>query len=135
MIPGSWNRSICGQVLPRSNGSVTHPWSDLRACPADKADSAIAPLTAFLLAAGPGRGYKQGSHMTPTLIVVVVAVVVLAAIGAFLLFRSRPPKEEPIFHFNCPSCRRRLRYRAQQAGRQGACPQCKGVFTFPLAGK
>jgi hypothetical protein len=71
--------------------------------------------------------------MPTAVIVILVALVILAAAGIFLYVRSRPPPEEPIINFPCPHCKRKLRYRQGQAGRRGACPRCKGDFTFPLA--
>jgi hypothetical protein len=69
--------------------------------------------------------------MSQTVIILLV-VGVAAVIGVVVLIvRSRPPKEEPVFYFNCPNCRRKLRYRSKQIGRHGACPQCKTTFQFP----
>jgi hypothetical protein len=66
------------------------------------------------------------------LILIVVAVVVVAAgVGVFLVMRSRAPKEEPLQHFKCPNCRRKLRYRPSQAGHKGMCPLCKQHIVFP----
>jgi hypothetical protein len=69
---------------------------------------------------------------TTTLLVIGAGAVVLVAAGAgFWLLRSRPPKEEPVYHFNCPHCRRKLRYRKKQLGHTGQCPQCRKPLTFP----
>jgi hypothetical protein len=65
--------------------------------------------------------------------VIVIAVIVLVG-GAAVVFvaaRARRPKEEPVQHFKCPSCRRKLRYRSNQAGHKGMCPLCKQHLTFP----
>jgi hypothetical protein len=64
------------------------------------------------------------------IILLVALAVILVGVG-LLLYRSRPAKEEPVHHFNCPNCNRRLRYRGKQAGHHGACPRCKQPFLFP----
>jgi hypothetical protein len=64
-------------------------------------------------------------------IVIVVIVLVAGAVGLFVAARARRPKEEPVQHFKCPSCRRKLRYRQTQAGHKGMCPLCKQHLTFP----
>ena len=63
---------------------------------------------------------------------------ILLAIGAallglcgYLFVRLRRPKEEQVYHFNCPHCRRRIRYLAHQVGHQGMCRRCRRPLTFP----
>jgi hypothetical protein len=69
----------------------------------------------------------------PTVWVILAVAVVLVGGGVFVWLRAhRAPKEEPTFHLNCPSCGRRLGYRARQCGRTGQCPRCRSTFTFPL---
>jgi hypothetical protein len=61
-----------------------------------------------------------------------LGLVALVGLGAvFLFLRSRAPKEEPILHFNCPGCGRKLRYKARQAGHSGKCPRCERPLIFP----
>jgi hypothetical protein len=71
-----------------------------------------------------------------SLVIIIVAIVALlaAAIGLVVYLRRRPEEEEDL-HFQCPSCSRRLRYRAKQAGHQGACPRCRETFVFPGGAK
>jgi hypothetical protein len=72
--------------------------------------------------------------MSPPILALLGVVVVLGAVGGYLLLRPRRPAENrPDAHFNCPSCGRRLRYRASQAGRPGMCPRCRTALTFPRA--
>jgi hypothetical protein len=71
----------------------------------------------------------------PYVIGIVVAVALILAIGGFLYLRNRPPEEEEDLHFNCPSCKRRLRYKPKQAGHHGACPRCRESFVFPNVAK
>jgi hypothetical protein len=72
----------------------------------------------------------------PLLIGIVSAIVLLAALVGIIVYRRRRPAEdEEEFHFNCPSCGRRLRYRAKQAGHKGACPRCRETFDFPGGAK
>jgi uncharacterized paraquat-inducible protein A len=63
---------------------------------------------------------------------IVVAVAVAAVlVGGFLFMRLRRTAEEEIFHFNCPSCKRRFRFPAKLIGQSAACPRCRTRFTFP----
>jgi hypothetical protein len=66
-----------------------------------------------------------------TLIVLLVIVALALIVGVVVYLRTRPPQEEEPLHFNCPSCKRRLRYLPKQAGHQGACPRCRETFVFP----
>lgn len=71
--------------------------------------------------------------MDPTYVVIglIVGVPVLAVAG-YLFARSRSgPKEVVYEHFNCPHCKRRLRYQQKQAGHSGQCPRCHRPLTFP----
>ena len=47
---------------------------------------------------------------------------------------SRTPGEEPVYHFRCPGCRRRLRYRRAQEGHAGKCSHCGHGVIFPTEG-
>jgi hypothetical protein len=62
---------------------------------------------------------------------VLIGVAVVGVVGGFYWFRGRRPKEEPVFHFRCPGCKRRLRYRARQVGHRGECSHCRQAITFP----
>ena len=75
--------------------------------------------------------------MDNTTILIVVVAVLLGGVGLFFFLRARNagPKEEPYFHFNCPGCRRKLRYRARQAGHSGMCPRCNNPCVFPAVPK
>jgi len=70
--------------------------------------------------------------MEPSTIVILVVVALMGAVGGFVLFqRSKKPKEELVYRFECTSCKRRLKYTARQAGHSGMCPQCKKPLKFP----
>lgn len=58
------------------------------------------------------------------------AVIALAG-GYFLWTRLRAATEEPMYHFRCPGCDRRLRYRARQVGHRGECSNCGQQLFFP----
>jgi hypothetical protein len=64
--------------------------------------------------------------------VVIVAVVLMAAVGVFLFVRSRKPREVASYYFRCPSCKRKLKYFARQVGHKGMCGSCKEQFVFPV---
>jgi hypothetical protein len=58
--------------------------------------------------------------------------VLLVALGGYWYKRSRPAKEEPVYYYVCPGCKRKLKYRSRQMGHSGMCPRCKRPFTFPM---
>jgi hypothetical protein len=67
---------------------------------------------------------------TQTVVLIAGAVVVL--VGGYLLWaRLRAAPEEPVHHFRCPGCHRRLRYRARQVGHRGVCSHCGQHLFFP----
>lgn len=59
----------------------------------------------------------------------------LAALISVILLAVRfwPKKqvEDPSHLFNCPGCKRKLRYRESQVGHKGKCPQCGKALVFP----
>jgi uncharacterized paraquat-inducible protein A len=68
------------------------------------------------------------------IIYLLIAITVGAALGygAIQFSRARSSvKDEPMFHFNCPKCKRRFSYRARQSGHKGACPRCGQHLVFP----
>lgn len=67
---------------------------------------------------------------TWTLIYIFLALVVVGVV-AYLVLHLRKPKEEPFFHFRCPGCKRRIRYRERQVGHTGVCSHCGQSLTFP----
>jgi DNA-directed RNA polymerase subunit RPC12/RpoP len=70
----------------------------------------------------------------PLIWLVGAGVVAALAVGAYLFVRSRrTPRAEPYLHFRCPVCKRRIRFRASQAGHNGRCSHCGGKLTFPPA--
>jgi DNA-directed RNA polymerase subunit RPC12/RpoP len=74
----------------------------------------------------------MATMIDPVYIVVgAIAVGLLAGVGYFILRARSRPKEIVYEHFNCPHCKRRLRYQSKQAGHSGQCPRCRGTLTFP----
>jgi hypothetical protein len=70
----------------------------------------------------------------PLTLALIALAVILAGGGGYLFLRLRRPKgEEPVYHFECPHCRRRLGYRAGQGGHKGQCPRCRKALTFPVS--
>ncbi len=65
------------------------------------------------------------------LIFVGVVVALALAAGGYLLFRSKPKVEEPAYYHRCVKCKRRMRYRKEQAGRHAVCPTCRNQFVIP----
>jgi hypothetical protein len=71
--------------------------------------------------------------MNTPLVIFLVLLACAAGLGCYRYYRSRPAPEEAYFHFQCPICKRKLRYRASKAGQPGMCPRCRNACTFPLA--
>lgn len=69
--------------------------------------------------------------MSPTIVIVIVFGLLAIAGAGYLLTRSRASQEEEVYHFSCPGCRRRLRYREKQVGNKGQCPRCGTALAFP----
>jgi hypothetical protein len=67
-------------------------------------------------------------------IVWIVAILGVLFVCGFFLYRwlKRSGREEPVYHFSCPGCRRRLKFRARQAGHRGMCSNCKTNLEFPV---
>ena len=68
-------------------------------------------------------------------VLIILGVGAGLAVGGYLFLRSRAEPEELYYRFLCPSCGRKLRYRARKAGRPGMCPRCKQRCTFPAVPK
>jgi hypothetical protein len=67
-----------------------------------------------------------------TILLVVIPVLLLAAGGGFVYWwRMRGERQEEVYHFRCPACKRKLRYVARQVGHRGMCGNCKQPLTFP----
>jgi hypothetical protein len=64
-------------------------------------------------------------------VALIAAVLLALAVAYWWWARPRSPPDEPEYHFRCPGCRRRLRYRAGRVGHRGVCPQCRQHFLFP----
>jgi len=72
--------------------------------------------------------------MNPMIWLLVALVLVALGIGAYRFVRARiGQREEPFLHFRCPGCKRRIRFRAKQAGHSGQCSHCGNKLTFPSA--
>jgi predicted Zn-ribbon and HTH transcriptional regulator len=65
------------------------------------------------------------------LLIVAVAGMSVAHVILFVKRLRRRKKAEVVFRIQCPSCRRKLRYRKRQIGRAGMCPRCKEKLEFP----
>jgi hypothetical protein len=71
--------------------------------------------------------------MLVAMFVALAVVVVIGGIFGYRAVQARRPKEEPRLHFKCPHCRRRLGYRASQAGHKAMCTHCFQHLRFPEA--
>ena len=73
--------------------------------------------------------------MNPTLIVGIVIGLLAVAGGLFLFVRWRAQQQQAradeYYHFRCPGCKRRLRFRARQSGNKGRCSHCGKDIVFP----
>jgi transcription initiation factor IIE alpha subunit len=70
--------------------------------------------------------------MDPTILLAVLAAVAVLA-GGFLLVRrlGRRGVDATFHHFQCPGCRRRLRFQGRQVGHKGRCSHCGRDLVFP----
>jgi hypothetical protein len=69
-------------------------------------------------------------------VLVAGAAAALVVVGVLVAVRLRRPKVDTnLYHFRCPGCRRRLRYRAKQVGNRGSCSHCKKDLIFPPLSK
>jgi hypothetical protein len=66
--------------------------------------------------------------------VLLLSGVAIVVGGGYWYLRPRGPKEEVYYHFLCPNCGRKLKYKARKAGQPGVCPRCKKGCTFPHSG-
>ena len=66
--------------------------------------------------------------------------VILCLLGAavvaggifFYLRRRHPVEQETYYRCHCPSCNRKLKYKASRGGHRGICPGCKKTLAFPM---
>jgi hypothetical protein len=91
----------------------------------------LEPVEKITLYHQPGNGVEMTIMGTTELLFIGVAVVAVLAIVAYVVVRSRRPREEAIYHFRCPGCKRRLRYRERQVGHKGTCSNCGQHLSFP----
>lgn len=66
--------------------------------------------------------------------IAITGVVLALGCGWYLLARwkaQQGAKDEAVHHFLCPGCKRRLSFRARQAGHRGECSRCGQAFVFP----
>jgi len=69
--------------------------------------------------------------MTALTGILLLGGVAALAIGSYFFWPPRPAQEEVFYHFQCPACGRKLRFRARRAGKQGICPRCRKRCTYP----
>lgn len=67
----------------------------------------------------------------PFVLIGLVALLLIANVAIALHARMRQQKIEALFHYVCPKCSRRLRYRETQIGRLARCPLCERPIVFP----
>jgi hypothetical protein len=80
---------------------------------------------------------KDGPSYVKTKLGVAFGII---AVGMLILnwgqlrriMRERRAKRDQIFFpMTCQNCKRRLRCLSTSAGKQGLCPKCGGICTFP----
>jgi rRNA maturation endonuclease Nob1 len=69
--------------------------------------------------------------MMDTTLLLVLGAILAAGAGVWVYLRARSPTAIRFFHFRCPGCRRRLRYKEPQAGHKGECSNCGRELIFP----
>jgi hypothetical protein len=76
-------------------------------------------------------GSLATSKVIPIAIVGVFVLLLVANVVVAMRGRLKQGKEEVFFHYNCPKCRRKLRYRERQIGSLARCPLCERPIVFP----
>jgi hypothetical protein len=82
---------------------------------------------------------QRTGHREPDMtgLIVLGSIVGVFAVGSscylFVKWKKaqQTAKGEEVYHFRCPGCNRRLRFRARQVGNKGKCSHCGGVVVFP----
>jgi DNA-directed RNA polymerase subunit RPC12/RpoP len=77
------------------------------------------------------KDWVSRSRTLPTVIIGSVILLLVANIGVVVHSRLRQRKDEIVFHYHCPKCSRKLRYRESQIGRLAKCPLCERPIVFP----
>jgi hypothetical protein len=78
-----------------------------------------------------------GGGCVPDLTTLALLGLAVLALGGGLAYvlarRNRGLRDarDAYYHFRCPSCKRRLRYRSAQVGHKGKCSHCASPVTFP----
>ncbi len=99
----------------------------------------------YVASGGSGDGDCGGSSFTQrnsmwedqgkmtTLWIAVGVVVMMGASYLFLRWRAGQGggQDDTVYHFKCPSCKRRLRFYGRQVGHKGICPHCRHAVVFP----
>jgi predicted amidophosphoribosyltransferase len=67
----------------------------------------------------------------PITIISLFVLLLIANIASAVYGRVRKQKIEALFHYWCPKCGRKLRYRESQIGRLANCPLCERPIVFP----
>lgn len=84
-----------------------------------------------------GRKPAESSELTAVGKLAIASVILgLLTLLAYLpelrvVYRKWRTSKEETFVVRCTKCRRKLRYFASSAGKQGACPGCREMLTFP----
>jgi DNA-directed RNA polymerase subunit RPC12/RpoP len=71
------------------------------------------------------------SRVIPSILIAGVVILLALNIGVSLRNRLKQQKDEIQFHYHCPKCHRKLRYREHQIGRFAQCPLCERPIVFP----
>jgi predicted Zn-ribbon and HTH transcriptional regulator len=74
---------------------------------------------------------STGSKAIAYGLVGTVVLLLLANLAIAVHGWRRRRKIETVFHYACPKCGRRLRYRESQIGRPARCPLCERPVVFP----
>ena len=57
--------------------------------------------------------WRGGQGMDTSVSWLALCVILVLGIGLWIYLRGRKPVETAVFHFRCPDCGRRLRYRPE----------------------
>jgi hypothetical protein len=82
------------------------------------------------------RAKKEASEpsagrLIPIVLVSLLGMLIAVHVGLVVRSRVGKKKDDVLYYFWCPKCRRKLRYREAQIGKASQCPICKRPFLFP----
>jgi hypothetical protein len=113
---------VCGKELPPAyQGTGECPY-----CAANKAAGKATVQTS--------KGVSR-NLVVPGILGGLFAILLGTHVALLIRNRKIAAAPEELYYFQCPKCKRKMRFREKQAGRLGACPLCRRPIVFPRLDK